>query len=623
MIIKSPTEGKWVQTNKGDIFGNLWSTRNIDLNREVGKALVSSPVLVSTISTDEATPQSTPFAFAKYRATVSALNTNRYWALAMTGGKTRVFQTTSPAGGTFNLNTSSPEISAGAGDCDMTVFNDKLYIAAGSTLHYRDQNDSWSTHATSIDNTLHLLSVYADRMYISNETKVYSLSTSDVLSKTGSNTLNIATAGNADLNISSMRSTQKGLWIGTHNSKGGRAKMFFWDGVTQNLVDASYKLPTVGVASMTIKDERPYVMGINGVLYTFNGSFFEEVARLDFEGKFTKFFHVWSSHNKFIHPNGMIVAGGEILMLINNESGETNADDDNIPVRTPSGVWAYNETNGLYHKHSLSMQIRNSADIIDYAQLELVGGTDLGAGAMWSLEEDDVIRQNYLQSSFICGYSVRQSNTVTVHCIGAHNLRNQTSSLLRYNQIGVIITPDYFAEKVKENWQKVYLALIGFADGNKATLKYRVQKYLPTESRITWVNATSFTCTSIISDPDATSLAQIKTNIDNGIQYEVEVLQGYGAGVLAQVTGVTESSGTYTFTIDTAIPTTTTTTAKVRFDRWNKVGEMDTLDETEFVRCFNPDMTANKIQFKAILFGKSPHFGVEQIISQSEYQQNY
>jgi len=621
MIIKSPTEGKWTQVNKGDIFGNLWSTRNIDLNKEAGKALVSSPVLVSTISTGENTPQSTPFAFAKYNATVSALSTDRYWALAMTGGKTRVFQTSAPLG-SFQLNSSSPEISTGAGDCDMTVFNGGLYVAAGSSLYYREGNDTWSTHATSIDNDLHILSVYADRLYISNDTKVYSLNTSSVLAKTGSYTLNIATAGNADLNISAMRSTQKGLWIGTHNSKGGRAKMFFWDGVTQNLVDASYKLPTVGVASITIQDERPYVMGVNGVLYTFNGSFFEEVARLDFEGKFAKFFDVWSSHNKFIHPNGMIVAGGEILMLINNESGEDDADNDNTPTRTPSGVWAYNETNGLYHKHSLSLQERNTT-IIDYAQLELVGGNDLGAGALWSIEEDDRAEENFEQGSFICGYSVKKDSSTNIHCIGVHNSRNITSAGVRYNQIGVITTPDYFSEKVKENWQKVYLALTGFASGNKATLKYRVQKYLPTESRITWVNATSFTCSTIITDPDATSLATIKANVDAGIEYEVEVLQGYGAGVLAQVVSVTEASGTYTFTIDTAIPTTTTTTGKVRLDRWIKAGELDTLDITEFVKCFNPDKTSHKIQFKVILFGKPPHFGIEQIISQSEYQQNY
>lgn len=597
MILKAPTGETFKQVNRGDKYGDLWATRNIDLENDWGKITSSSPVIAETLSTESTDqPQTTPFAFAKHGDTVSSLSTDRFWTLAEdSSGNSRVFET-SAVMGTFDLDTASPNFSGDVNESDIIAFNDKLYVACGDLY---ERSGSWNTVSTGIGSGQHLLSVYGDRLYIADDEKVYSMTTSEVLSTSGSYTLNINVAANEYLTISAMRSASNGLWIGTFNSDGGRAKVIFWDGATENSPDANYKIEASGVVSLTIKNGVPYALGTNGVLFRFNGSYFEEVDRLPFGDLFPKFFNVFSRHDRFVHPNGMIVVRDEILIAVNNRSGEDDANDDIVPPRLPSGIWAWSEKTGLYHKHSLGGQIDDPDTVNQYGQVELVE-----IGAMFPLYESDKADENYLQSDFFVGYSYKSNNTTTVSAVGVNNKRNLKSNGTSFTVASLFITPFFEAEQIIENWQKFYTRI----DCDKILVSYRTKEYTPIEANITWVNTTSFTTTS-------TDFATIKTNFEAGIQYEFEGLQGDGGGQIAYITAITENAGTYTITLDQTITGATTNTARARFDRWTKIGEFTGDDE---VPSFKPDKKSSKIQLKVYSLGD---LSVENYIIKSEVQE--
>jgi hypothetical protein len=591
MIYKAPIGNSFKQNNDGDKLGDIWSSRNIDLNKNRGKINTSSPVLVTTISTDADTPQSTPLAFVLNDGKIGVFSTTRFWCLAETGGKVRLFETTS-VNGDFTLDSDSPEMVGKASEADMITFNNKVYIATGANLYSRSSSGTWTTVSTDLQNDAHILSVYKDRLYISNASEIYSLTTGGALSKTGSYTLNIDSSANENLYISCMRADEKGLWIGTVDSKGGRAKMFFWDGVTENAVDASYKVNSIGVVAMTIKDGAPFVIGSNGVLFRFNGSAFKEIDKFDFEDYFPYSANITSRNDRFVHPNGMIVVRNEILINVNNRSGEGDANEDPIPVRVPSGIWAWSEETGLYHKHSLSSQL-DSDTIKDYGQIELVE-----AGAMFPLYENQQTNDNHEKSDFFVGYSFKSDNSTTRYAVGRNNSRNLTSGSRSFNQASVFITPELTSQGAKDEWQRLWLRVKELENStDKIIVKWRKQKYTSTELAITWVNTTSFTTTS-------TAMAAIKTNFEAGIDYEFEGLQGDGAGQLAHITNITLDGSTYTVTLDETITGATTNTARIRLDRWNKIRDYDNTEGDE-IPSFPVQKPLSKIQFKVYLFGKN------------------
>lgn len=584
MILKAPIGETFKQVNRGEKFGDIYASRNIDLENKWGKVISSSPVLAETLSTDDTTrPQSTPFAFTKNRGSISSLTLDRFWTIASdSSGDTRLFHT-SNTGSAFVLDAGSP-VMGDTQDSDIISFNNKVYVASGGSLYSRSSVSTWTTVSTAIGNNNHILSVYADRLYISGDQEVKSIDTAGTLaSPTATYALDIDTAGNQKLYISTMRSSQNGLWIGTVNSDGGRAKVFFWNGVDANTVEASYKIDAAGVVAMTIKNEVPYILGSNGVLFRFNGSFFKEVDRFAFGNLFTRFGNIFSRHDRFVHPNGMIVVRDEILIALNNRTGEDDVQGDPVPKRVPSGVWAWSEETGLYHKHSLSMQ-QDSDTITDYGQVELdeIGG-------LFPLYESDITDDNFDQSDFFVGYSFKSDNSTTKYAVGVNNKRNLTSGVRTFDQASLIITPFFTAEQVLENWQHFYTRM----EADKVLISYRTKEYEAVEANITWVNTTSFTTTS-------SDFATIKTNFDNDIQYEYEGLQGDGAGQIAYITDITEAGGTYTVTLDQTITGATTNTARARFDRWIKIGEF-TEDDT--VPNFNPDVVSSKIQFKIYSLG--------------------
>ena len=102
MRIDIPRNQPWTQPNNGDLLGTIWSSRNLDFNREAGFVYPSYRMLVTTTSEQADNPQGLATGFCKEIGSANGLAGVRWWALA----NESVFETTSE-NGDFNEDDSS------------------------------------------------------------------------------------------------------------------------------------------------------------------------------------------------------------------------------------------------------------------------------------------------------------------------------------------------------------------------------------------------------------------------------------------------------------------------------------------------------------------------------------
>lgn len=604
MIIDLPRQIPYKQENNGMLSGSIWYTRNIDFEKEKGRILPSSRVVPISDSVTDAELTEVPVGFARATGTISSLSSTRFWTIVdnyLFQGLNIWDMSRDDASTGVPMNTDVVQAKS-----DIITFNGKIYVASDNYL-YKRTGTTYTAVSSSLNNDRKLLTVYSDRLYIVDDnTSVFSMTVGETISTTGEYTLDIDTAANDNLFISCIRAANNGIWIGTYDYKGGRAKVFFWDGVTENIAN-SYKIDSIAVMSMTIKDDLPYILTAEGVLMTFNGSYFVEVGRLPMGDSLNYRYDAYSSNDRWIHPNGMIVIKDQIYMAVNSRFAD-NADPQIVKPEFPSGIYCYHKDFGIYHKYSLSSSIESETDsgnYYDYGQVELKQ-----IGAMYPLiknDDDDDYRD---QSEFFVGYSFAKDNTTEVFAIGTHDL-NQTLHSLNVPNVGVIATTKIQSEGALEMWENLWLHVKPMENStDKIVVKYRTQEYTPVEANITWVNTTSFTTT----DAD---FATIKTNHTAGTDYEVEVLWGDGAGMLSHITAISENAGTYTVTVDETHVGVTTNTAKIRVDRWIKVDTFTDTTASNPYKKFPISKPATWIQFKIMLVGLHGNPQIERIISKS------
>ena len=571
MINRIPSQNRFLQTGKGDTSGNVWSSRNLDFEISEGKLNLSQGVIGITQSDDSSThPQSTPQAFEKFNGAF-------YCIADDDDGETRAFSTVdvlSP----FGIDNNSPDFDGAPRQTDMKAFNNRLYVASGNEME-RKSGTTWTNVSTSLASGRKLLENYAGRLYVVDDDLTVISMNADETFNTTSFTLDLDTNGTSQEHITCMRAVSSGLWVGTFNGNGGRARMYFWDGETEDTPEAYYEIPTMGVMSIVIKNDRPYIICTDGIMYTFNGSFFEEVARMDIDSRLLYRFNNFTVNDKFIHPNGMTTVRDEILFVITTRAEDST---DTTPIKSPSGVYAYHPDYGIYHKHTLSSQDASTTQY-DYGQVELPE-----VGAIFPLYDDLLLDSKEKQSDFLVGYSYNEDTSTEIAVVGVQQQRGLQQDLIR---TGVFVTPEFYSEEARQSWMKVFLRIKPMDnDTDKIVLKYRTRKYTAFEADITWVDTTSFTST----DANFANVA---------VGYEFEGLQGDGAGFLAHITAISESGGTYTVTLDETITNATTRTAKCRIDNWVKSIEVTKDDQPEDIPALTVGTVSAKIQYKLYMVG--------------------
>src|SRR3990167_2100140 len=533
-MTKIPDENRKItQNNQRDILGHLWSSWNLDLASNLGKFRISPRTLLVTDSTD-VSDFGTPVAFKFFDA--------KWWAVC----GTQVFGNGGVPKGNYTTDSSTgAQTDYSADESDLEVFNGALYSTTTDALAKKASSGtgtgSWSLNGSALNpGTPHLLCSFNSRLYVTDlKTQIKSINTSDTMVTSGSGFIDL---GNADVNtLSFMRASSDRIWIGVINRAHGKAIIYEWDGVSAN-VRKAYLLEAPGAMACVIKNDVPWVLDSNGTLLVWQGGAFIEKARLPIRDKFLFNYTSVDSGERFIHPNGMAVINNEIHLFIKNTIGD---DGNTVIERLPSGVWAYNETNGLYHKYSLSLHREISGSVTDYGQVRINKAGALADAKTYSTAAND-------DGRFLVGAQFFSDATTTASGIFIDN-SNDTKQ-----KYGYFVTSKILSPNITEHWQRLLVRFRKFLTStDKIIVKYRVLEETATElATITWVDTDTFTTA---------------TDVSGNVGDEVEILQGTGAGGCAHINSVT-GSAPYTVNLDETFTGVTTGTAKARVQSWVKAG---------------------------------------------------
>ncbi len=506
---------RFVQPNRGDLIGGIFSTFNMDFDSVLGRVLVSPTVRINTDDGDDAL-LGIPLAFVRS----SADTTDRWWALC----GTVLFKTTAtnPTGAFTQDAISNSPTNATVVSSDMVDFNGKLYVSLPTDIAELESGtwdvDWWTT----IPSGTALTTGIAHPIHASIKRNLFIVGDGNLIHVMDKN----ENASNSriilpnEFEIIWIRSAQNGTWIGARNKENGEAEAFFWDEHSENY-NFSHKLKSDRTFAGVIKNGIPYTINGAGQLLAYaGGEGFKEMAVLPiFQTGFK--WEDGSTVNRCVHRNGMAVIDEEIHMLISAApDGDTAA---KFLFNFPAGIWTFDENSGLRHKYSLSQY----------------DGTEIDYGAM-VLDSVGALVPTGVVNKFLAGGQIRTNSATEREAIFYMDDG-------RTNKRGHFITSIFESSAFEDVFQDLLLSFKRFINsGDRIIVKYRAVKdinYPIAAATCTWASTTTLTLTAV--------QAGVITNIAAGD--EVMIKNGKGAGATLNISSVTKANGTYTVTLDEAV----------------------------------------------------------------------
>lgn len=531
----------YLQTNRSDDLGSLWSTFNVDLQSNLG-TLRAAPRMKLNTSTADQVNLGRPIGFRYFDG--------RLWTIA----GDRVFRnTTGRPESSFSEDASSGFVTDYDPDLhDLEVFSARLWTVSLSGLYSKSSaTGAWTLRSSVPGASVAMLCYFRkfDRLYITiNASQVDSIDTSSTYSSSGDYTIQLGSS--TENTITAICETSDSLWLGTTNREDqrGRGSVYRWDGISAQAT-SRYYLDAQGACALVVYNDIPYVMDSFGVFSKFTGSSFEEIGRLPFSDLLPD--NTGDNDNKrFIHPKGIVpTKNGTFLFLVNNPYENSAAP---VSENFPAGIWEFSEQYGFTHKYALTYT--KTSTITDYGQnkLSIVGGLSNVYVPDTSANRNGMI---------MCGATYFTDATTTTSGIFYDD------SLNTLQKKAYFVTTWFTSQEVEDKWLRLWTTYRRFLNANDSMIfKYRIYEEEPIEATITWVNTTSFTTTT-----DITAYSPTATGFNGTVGGEVEILQGTGGGTCSHITSVVNNAGTYTVTLDNAVTGVTTGTAKARFQKWIKL----------------------------------------------------
>jgi hypothetical protein len=574
------------QANTGDNQGTIWATKNIDPNINPGKVNLSKVLGKCFSEADDEDFTNVMGGFAILADQYYAIGTDKVWR---TSGE-------EPGEGWAEVPGTPTDCSPNS---DIKAFNGKVYIATnyalGAALKAYSVSGGWSTIATITNSKTKRMTVFANRLYIKDDDEtIISMDTAETLVTSGSNTIDInATTGENQL-ITKIEAVSNGIWIATIYTDKTGGEMIFWDGETENVASARYKIPR-GVLTMTIKDDRPYIIDSLGRWRVFDGTAFVEIGRLPIDDEELLDF-ADQSDTRFIHPNGMITVGDEIYALVSNKRDESGKD----PIeRMPGGIWAFNKDYGVYHKYSFvnSDITATTPTITDFGQNEIykVGALFQASAVGFGVALAD--SSEFLASlSFTTDASHMVGNSIPVIAI-----TNQANDI---KKAGYLVTAQLNTETFDETWKEVIAVHDRLKNStDRIIIKYRSYESDPIYGTGTWAEDTRITTTTNVS------------SLSEGD--EIEILRGTGAGECLTIDSINSTQ----IRLKENYLSGMTGTCRFRGQKWQEIGTQLNQDE-QFLRKTLEGKGA-WVQFKVFMIGTGKSPQLIKLLSVSSAQANY
>lgn len=664
-MITLPTQSdkKWSQTNSGDVFGNLFSTRNISFEKEGYLSLAPKVrAYFRTASSGTDFDQVVSIVF-------SALGD-----LVITSDGVYEMDLTDTDSVPLVLN-SDTGIQSATVNGDGIAWNARIYQTGATDTKYWD-GGAWTTasialvsgvpHPMAVFESLNYLAVTTDK----NIVKLYN-TTHNLIQ-----TLTIP----AENEIQWLVYRDSNLYVGTRSLVGRNGRMYVWNGSGSS---AQKAWDAKGEALMTGCEYANSIATISsiGQVLLFNGGGFTELGNLPVY--YTNY--KWTDSAQRIARRG-IIADGDLLYL--NIEGQVTANNNTINLPTqPSGLWCYDPKVGLHHKAGYSADYPTYATVtaVDIATDIVTLGTSVetqtGEPILYSQATSPIggiatnriyyaIRVSGTTFKFaetydnaITGTAVNLTSdpgayTGKLVCPKGGDFGNVFNDSLVAGAIALIpesrgyydyfttrflfggwfiaddfvgttystlqsftpgenrgsfVTQKIFSDNIEDVFNKVVLKARNIYNANdKIVVKYRTteRQYFPittdsfqlSEYNITWTSTTSFTVTD-------TKWAYVQAGD------EVEIIEGAGAGFTAHISTITESGGTYTITIDETIPLISASdTSHVIVNNWTKGATLDST-ETKLHDTTSVNLNSKWIQIKCELRGEGTQVEELQLVN--------
>lgn len=547
---------QYTQPNTSDVLGDIFISKNLDLTDNLGKLRIGKRLILNGSSTDAGLN----IALGDCPVAIKEFNTSSGNVIISTqNGRFVQTSTDYPAGTVVAFPGASP-VDGSSNNSDLCIYKGDLYYTGDTGLYKLGfGTTNWGSDLSG-GNTLassntHMMEQYNGKLYITDlGNKVSTWDGSAFVA----GVLTITAATNNV--ITSIRASSNRVWIttvSTINGAGGRGYVYEWDG-TSATPTKEHKLDSAGAIAMVIKDDIPYVMDVYGKLLSWNGGTFKEVARLN--RRLNRLFYNSNgiANNRYIHPNGMHMVNGRINIVIDGRHYDSTG---TIEETIPSGVWEYDETIGLYHKHSFGLS--HAADtIIDYGSNRISR-----AGAITEVNYPD--NSSNRNGTFMAGCDFYSDATTIAHGI-FYDDSNDTLQKAGYMVTKKIEATDgsiYNFPTIESGWDSLFTLYkkLGTAT-DKIIPKYRTSVSDSVEAPINWLDGYNF------------QVANSAVNIANyynvlGNNGEVEIMQGIGAGMCTHITNAVLNGGNWTVTVDEKF-IGVTGTSQARFQNWTKISEI-------------------------------------------------
>lgn len=663
ITIPSQQDKKWSQTNSGDVFGNLFSTRNISFDREGYLSLASKVrAYFRTASSGADFDQVLAIVFASVGD------------LVITSDGTYELDITKTSGAPLTLNSDSGVHSATVNG-DGIAWNNYIYKTGATATKYWDGNTWTDISLTLVSGVPHPMAVFESLNYLAvatdkNIVKLINTSHSVIT------TLTIP----AENEIQWLVYRDQNLYIGTRSTVGRNGRMYVWNGAgasAQKAYDAK------GEALMSGCEYANSIATISsiGQVLLFNGGGFTELG--NFPVYYTNY--KWTDSAQRIARRGMI-ADGDLLYL--NIEGQVTSNNNTINLPTqPSGLWCYDPKVGLYHKAGFSSDyptyasvtaVNTTTDIVTlgtavetqtgepilYSQVTApIGGITTNrtyyairvssttfkfaetydaaiAGTAVNLTSDPGVYTgilvcpkggdfgNVYDSSYVAGavalipesrgyYDYFTTRILFGSWRASEDFVATTYATLQSftpgENRGNFITQKMFSDNIEDTWNKIIAKVRSVYNTNdKIIVKYRTteRQFFPitpdgfqlSSYNITWASTTSFTVSN-------SKWAYVQAGD------EVEIIAGAGAGFTAHISTISEAGGTYTVTIDETIPLISASdTSNVLVNNWTKGATLSS-SETRLHDTTSVNLKSKWLQIKCELRGEGTQVEELQVVN--------
>lgn len=573
-VFKIPnSNGQIRQSNKGDIYGELWGTFNIDLTSSPGKIKTSRqlyPSLSETKMDNDDLHASCIYGGYIYNI-LSGSRIQRIEAYR----NPRISGTWVSSSGSLTATVSS----------DAVVFDNQILVTTSTNIAMNNNagtpswdTDWWTTvvSGTALDNGFpHVM----DISNIGNETLfVTDGNLVRYMNVLAGPTYNHSTVTLAEDQVACALATDyKATFVGTYSNSGNARVYEIYVGEQVDSVPVarnSYPVDGTAVLSMDVVDGVVYIVTDRGHIQAFNGVAFVTVGSFPFAFDSVAIDGISvgdieaSNIGRGIHPKGMRAYGKSLYLNVNTNnqliddlaSNPIDNDDifNNVVVneRSASGVWEFDtETRVLNHRYALKYsanqvgfhRLQNSAPILildnQYTRILTAGRLDSARTDVFVENPDQV-------------------------------------------PTGYFITSEIDSNTVQEAWERFNLKVEQLGAGDSIEIKYRTSKNreYPAYASGTFLSANTFNTTddlSMVAEGD-----------------EIELIDGDNAGLMAHVTAIDESESVYSITLDRDI-STAGLTCYARFQNW----KLATHTEEGQIVFTGLGETSTYVQFKVVMTG--------------------